>query len=118
LGGVRPTGGVQGTACLCTSSDRGEILKLAGTIYGGWWSTENSLIGIRFHEFRVLNSGVPNLGYFDLSGRWQGQELVLQNHDSWSHRFRSGLQIDPVAVTFRWVSNWNCTSDCAKVGNH
>src|SRR5580765_769474 len=42
--GRRPTGGVQGNACLCTSPGVSQYLKLSGTIYDGWRSTDGSLM--------------------------------------------------------------------------
>src|SRR5262249_46471245 len=50
MDGVRPTGGVQGSACICTSPGTSLYLKIGGTIYGGWQSTDGSVIGIRLLE--------------------------------------------------------------------
>src|SRR5512140_904582 len=47
MDGLRPTGGVQGSASLCTSPGATQYLKLSGTIYNGWSSTEDSLMSIR-----------------------------------------------------------------------
>jgi hypothetical protein len=44
LDGLRPNGGLQGTASLCTAPGVIENLKLSGTIYGGWTSTNDAVM--------------------------------------------------------------------------
>ena len=44
LDGLRPTGGLQGTGSLCTSPGVVEALKLSGTVYGGWSTTNDALM--------------------------------------------------------------------------
>jgi len=72
LDGRRPTSGVQGSACLCTSPGVSQYLELTGTIYDGWRSTEGSLIDFRLIEPTIVNVGQARAGYFDLAGKWQG----------------------------------------------
>jgi hypothetical protein len=52
LDGLRPTGGLQGTGSLCTSAGVVEALKLSGTVYGGWSSTNDALMEFRLLEIR------------------------------------------------------------------
>jgi hypothetical protein len=111
--GRRPTGGIQGNACLCTSPGVSQYLKISGTIYGGWLSTDGSVIGLRLLEPTIIDVGQQRAGYFDVIGRWQGPELVLDEGTSWSRPFRSGLRIDRAAVTLRWDPYWTCKSACA-----
>jgi hypothetical protein len=96
--GLRPTGGVQGSASLCTSRGVTQYLKLSGTMYNGWSSTEDALVGIRLLEPRYFDVG-QHRGYFDLSGRWRGSQLVLDDRAAWASTFRSGLRIEHASVT-------------------
>jgi hypothetical protein len=111
--GLRPTGGVQGNVCLCTSPGVSQYLKFSGTIYGGWLSTEDSLMTVRLLEPTIIDLGQQRAGYLDLVGGWQGPELVLQENTNWSKSFRSGLRIDQASVTLRWNPYWSCKSACA-----
>lgn len=113
LKGRQPTGGVQGSACLCTSQGVGQYLKLSGTIYGGWSSTEGSLMLLRLLEPTIVDVGQTRAGYFDLTGEWHGSELMLHAPGSWSHPFRSGLRIEGASVILRWDPYWTCNSACA-----
>jgi len=117
LDGRRPTGGVQGTACLCTSPGVSQYLKLSGTIYDGWRSTEGSLIGFRLLEPTIVDVGQTRAGYFDLVGRWQGPDLVMEDRGNWSRPFRSGLRIEHASVTLHWDPYLTCKSACAGVVN-
>ncbi len=112
LNGRRPTGGVQGSACLCTSPGVSQYLKLSGTIYGGWSSTENSLMQVRLLEPTIVDVGQTRAGYFDLTGEWRGSELILHAPGSWSRPFRSGLRIEGASVVLRWDPYWTCKSAC------
>lgn len=76
LEGLRPTGGLQGSAWLCTAPGVTQHLDLGGTIYGGWRSTEGSLMAFRLLERQIFNVGQAQ-GFFDLRGRWQGAKLVM-----------------------------------------
>jgi hypothetical protein len=98
LDGLRPTGGVQGSASLCTSRGVTQYLKMSGTMYNGWSTTEDALISIRLLEPRYFDVG-QHRGYFDLDGRWRGQQLVLDDRGAWASMFRSGLRIEHASVT-------------------
>ena len=115
LNGQRPTGGVQGSACLCTSPGVSQYLKLSGTIYGGWRSTEGSVMDLRLLEPTIVDVGQSRAGYFDLFGRWQGPELVMDDRGSWSSLFRSGLRIEHASVTLHWDPYWTCKTACASI---
>jgi len=113
LDGQRPTGGVAGSACLCTSPGAFQYLRLSGTIYGGWSSTEGSLVGFRLLEPTIVDVGQKRAGYFDLVGRWQGRELVMADRGAWSRAFRSGLRIEQASVILHWSTFWTCKTACA-----
>lgn len=98
LDGLRPTGGLQGTASLCTAAGAVESLKLSGTIYGGWSSTADALMQFRLLEYRIIDVGQQQ-GYFDLYGRWRDGELVMDDRGRASGKFRSGLQVQGASVT-------------------
>ena len=101
--GLRPTGGLQGSAWLCTSRGVTQYMKLSGTIYGAWSSTEGSLMTFRLLEPKVIDVGQQQ-GFFDLAGRWRGPQLVMDDRGSVASPFRSGLRIEHASVTLDWDS--------------
>jgi hypothetical protein len=112
LDGLRPTGGVIGKAWLCTSPGVMQYLTMSGTIYGGWRSTEASLMSVRFVEPTVINLG-QRQGYFDLFGRWKGRQLVMNDRGHVSGTFRSGLKVDHASVTLDYASYSDFKAQCA-----
>jgi len=116
LDGLRPTGGVKGTGSLCTSAGVVRQLKLSGTIYGGWSSTENSLMEFRLNEFKFIDMG-QRQGYFDLFGRWRGQELVMDDRNETSRNFSFGFKVEHASVTLDWGSFADFKAACAASGN-
>ena len=117
MDGLRPTGGVQGSAWLCTSRGVTQRLTLSGTIYGGWRSTEGSLIGFRLLEPKVIDVG-QRQGFFDLIGRWRGPELIMDDRGNPGSQFRSGLRIEHAAVTLDWGSYADFKAVCASYPEH
>jgi hypothetical protein len=103
MDGLRPTGGLQGSAWLCTSRGVTQRMVLSGTIYGGWRTTEGSLIAFRLLEPKVIDVG-QGQGFFDLVGKWRGPQLVMDDRGSVGNRFRSGLKIEHASVTLNWGS--------------
>ena len=116
LDGLRPTGGVQGSGWICTSPGVTQYLKLSGTIYGGWRSTEGSLMNFRLLEPNILDVG-QRRGYFDLYGRWQGPQLVMNDRGSPGSTFRSGLSIEHASVTLDWDRYSDFKARCARATN-
>lgn len=112
LDNLRPTGGMQGTASLCTSPGVIEPLKLSGTIYGSWSSTKDALIQFRVLEYRIIDVGQMQ-GYFDLYGRWHGPELVMDDRGRASGKFRSGVKIEHASITLDWGSYSDFKAACA-----
>jgi len=113
LDGLRPTGGLQGSAWLCTSRGVTQRMALSGTIYGGWRSTEGSLIAFRLLEPKIIDVG-QGQGFFDLAGKWHGPELVMDDRGSVGNRFRSGLKIEHASVTLNWGSYSEFKDVCGK----
>ena len=99
LDGLRPTGGVHGTADLCTSRGVFHYLKLSGTIYNGWSTTEGSVISFRLNEPLYLDVG-QRRGYFDLYGHWNGQQLVMDDRGRYAGAFSFLGRIEHASVTF------------------
>jgi hypothetical protein len=91
-------------------------LKLSGTIYGGWSSTEGSLMTFRLLDPLYFNMG-QRQGYFDLYGRWQGPKLVMDDRGRWSATFRSGVRIERASVSFDWGSYGEFKTACARAAN-
>jgi hypothetical protein len=117
LDGLRPTGGLQGSGCLCEPSGRIQQLKIGGTIYGEWRSTEHSLMAFRLLEPTVVDIGQKRAGYFDLTGRWNGPDLVMDARGSYSAPFRSGVRIEGASVTLHWDPFWSCKDACGRAAN-
>jgi hypothetical protein len=112
--GLRPTGGVRGNAWLCTAPGTIERLNLSGTIYNGWSTTEGSVIGFRINEWRGFDLG-QHRGYFDLTGHWQAQQLVMDEHGAYSSMLTSGVRPEQASVTFSWGSYSDFKSACASM---
>jgi hypothetical protein len=121
LDGLRPTGGVQGTGSLCTSRGVIQRLDLTGSIFGGWWSTADSVMEFRLLEIRIFNVG-QSRGFFNLYGRWKGPELVMEDRGEPGRTFRSGLKIEHASVTLDWGSYSDfkavCSSQTNSAANH
>ena len=47
---------------------------------------------------------LPNRGYFDIAGVWQGGDLAMNRPDEQGIKFKSGLFIDHATVTLHWAS--------------
>jgi len=116
LDGLRPTGGVQGAGWLCTAQGDAQRLHLTGTIYNGWRSTDGSLVTFRLLEPKIIDAGQKQ-GYFDLYGRWQGQELVMDDRGSKGGRFRSGLNVAHASVNLDWIGSWGLGNPCASASS-
>lgn len=112
LDGLRPTGGLRGTASICTSQGALETLRLGGTVYGGWSSTNDALMQFRASELLIFNVGQKQ-GYFDLYGRWRGPELVMDDRGRASGPFRSGLKIEHASIILSEGSFSDFKAACA-----
>jgi len=112
LDGLRPAGGLGGSASLCTSRGVTQYLKLSGTIYNGWSTTDDALISVRLLEQRYIDIG-QHRGYFDIYGRWRGQQLVMDDRGAWASTFRSGVRIEHASVTLDRGSYSDFRDACA-----
>ena len=99
---MRPTGGVKGKGWLCTAPGVIERLALSGTIYGGWSTTEGSLMEFRLNERNIIDLGQQRRGYFDLYGRWHGTKLMIDDRGRYSSPFSSGVKIEHASVALDW----------------
>lgn len=116
LDGKRPTGGLQGSAWLCTSPGVTQYLNLSGTTYGEWRSTEDSIVAWRLLERKIVDVG-QRQGYFDLYGKWDGPKLVMDDRGRYSGTFRSGLRIERASVTLAWSNYSDFKAACANPKN-
>jgi hypothetical protein len=117
LDGLRPTGGVSGWGWLCTPQGTSITLRLYGTIYGGWRSTDGALLQFRLLE-RIQNfPSIQDGGYVDLFGHWHGPRLVMDDRSEWSAPFRSGLKIKHASVTLNPGSKSEFNAACAATSN-
>jgi hypothetical protein len=114
--GLQPTGGVQGSAAICLPPGTTQSLNLTGTIFGGWRSTEGSLMEFRLLDWKIVDVG-QRQGYFDLYGHWRGTELVMNDRDGFGGTFRSGLKMEQASVTFTSSSYSEFENACATEKN-
>lgn len=118
LDGLRPRGGIQGNALLCTSRGVTQYLDLSGTIYGGWRSTDGALMDFRLLERRTAHDalvGRSNRGYFDLFGYWHGPQLRMDDRGERSKLFPSGLRVEHASVTLEWGRMADFNAACASM---
>lgn len=116
LDGLRPTGGLQGTASLCTAPGVVLPLQVSGTMYGGWSSTQDALMEFRVLDYKIFDIG-QRQGYFDLYGRWRGPQLVMDDRGEWAGTFRSGLKIERASVTLDYGSYSDFKNACSSAAN-
>ena len=117
LDGLRPTGAVSGWGWLCTPQGTTIRLRLSGTIYGAWRSTDGALMKFRLIE-RIKNfPAIQDGGYVDLFGHWHGPQLVMDDRGAWSAPFRAGLKIKHASVTLRPGSKSEFNAACAATSN-
>jgi hypothetical protein len=90
-----------------------QYLKISGTIYNGWSTTKDALLSIRFLEPKYFDLG-QHRGYFDLYGRWRGQQLVMDARGAWVSTFRSGVKIEHASVTLDRASYSDFNAACEK----
>lgn len=91
-------------------------MKLSGTVFGGWRSTEGALMQFRLLDWKIVDVG-QRQGYFDLYGYWRGTELVMDDRGRSAATLRSGLKIDKASVTFNWSSYSDFENACASEKN-
>jgi hypothetical protein len=116
LNGQRPTSGLRGTGWLCSAQGESQLLDLSGDIYGTYLNTDGNQTAFRLldyrHSFRI---NPQRRRYFDLTGRWHGPELAMQDDGGWERGFHS----DPhnpkerAKVTFTWGSYGDFKKLCA-----
>jgi hypothetical protein len=87
-------------------------LKLSGTVFGGWSSTNDALMEFRLLELRVFDVG-QRQGYIDLYGRWRGTVLVMDDRQLSNGLFRSGLKVEHASITLDWGSFSDFKAACA-----
>jgi hypothetical protein len=114
--GLRPNSGLQGTGELCTGPGQTQMLKLSGTMYGGYSSTEGSLMDFRLFEWKIFDPQMRK-GYFDLAGNWRGGELVMDRPLSQSRVFLSGVRIQDATATLRWGTKDEFEAACRGMGS-
>jgi hypothetical protein len=114
--GLRSTGDLQGSGSLCIAPGVIQKLRLTGTVYGAWSTTDGSLMAFRMLEGQYFDVGQQQ-GFFDLAGRWRGPELVLDHPGEQGNTFRSGLRIEAATVTLDWSSYSDFEAACARMAS-
>jgi hypothetical protein len=113
LDGLRPTGGISGWGWLCTPQGTTVHLRVSGTLYGAWRSTDGALTEFRLIERLQNFPTIQDGGYVDLFGYWHGPQLVMDDRNEWSAPFRSGLKIKHASLTLRPGSKSEFDAACA-----
>ncbi|HEY6251538.1 MAG TPA: hypothetical protein VI685_16385 [Candidatus Angelobacter sp.] len=117
LDGLRPTGGLQGSGWLCTSPGVTQYMTLSGTIFGGWGNTDGALMSFRLLEQKIIDVG-QGQGFFDLTGKWHGPQLIMDDRNHVPNTFRSGLRIEHASVILEWNTWSDFKSECANATIH
>jgi hypothetical protein len=111
------SGRLQGDAWLCIAPGKTERMKLSGTKYGGYASTDGSLF-----DFRLLEWGKPfsmnpqNRGFFDLAGEFHGPDLVMDRPGEQGVRLHTGPFIDNATATLHWADRQVFEINCRESG--
>jgi hypothetical protein len=114
--GLRPDSGLKGTAELCKAPGTSQQLKLSGTMYGGYSSTEGSLMDFRLLEWKAFDPQVQR-GYFDLAGHWHGGELTMDHPGEQGRTFLSGVHIEGATVTLHYATHGEFEAACRGIVN-
>lgn len=103
--GKRVSADLQGQGWLCIAPGKTELMKLSGTMYGGYTSSDDSLFDFRLLEWKkAFQINYPYRGFFDVAGTWHGQDLVMDRPNEQGIPFKSGMMIDNATVTLHWAS--------------
>jgi len=115
--GKRKNADLTGNAWLCLAPGRVERMRVSGTMYGGYSSTADAIIGFRLLEWRKpFSFSPPHRGFFDLEGQFHGSDLVMDRPDEQGIAFQSGIFIDHATVTLQWADYREFESACRRVG--
>jgi hypothetical protein len=106
-----------GTGWLCIAPGTVERMKVSGTMYGGYASSESSLFDFRLLEWRrPFSINPPNRGFFDMAGTWHGTDLVMDRPNEQGIPFNSGLFIDHATAAFHYANYAEFESACSSMG--
>lgn len=106
---------LKGTGWLCVAPGSVERMDVSGTMYGGYLTSDQSLIDFRFLEWRKpFQITYQDRGYFDVAGNWHGPQLVLDRPNEQGKRLNTGPFIDNATVTLHWASYNEFESTCRK----
>lgn len=115
--GKTVSGHLDGTAWLCIAPGTTQRMQLSGTMYGGYASTDGSLVDFRLLEWRKAFAINPqHRGFFDLAGTWHGPDLVMDRPGEQGIRLQSGPFIDNATATLRWASRDEFETACRTMG--
>ena len=111
--GKTVSGHLEGDAWLCIAPGAPQRMKLSGTIYGRYATTDGSLIDFRLLEWRkAFSIDPPHRGFFDLAGQFHGGDLVMDRPGEQGIRLQSGPFIDDATATLRWASRDEFEAAC------
>ena len=108
---------ISGTGWLCVAPGTVQRMKLSGTMYGGYTSTDGSLFNFRLRAWRkAFTFNPPPRGFFDLAGSFQGAELVMDRPNEQGSAFESGPFIDHATATLQWAGYEEFEAGCRAGG--
>ncbi len=114
--GLRSNSGLKGTAEICKAPGVTELLQLSGTMWGGYSSTEGSLVDLRLFEWKVVDPQMRK-GYFDLAGVWHGGDLTMDEPGMQGRAFLDGLHIEGATAAFEWADHTAFAAACRADGS-
>jgi len=112
LDGKRFRADLQGVGYLCVAPGNEERMDVSGSMYGAYSNATDNLFSFRLLEWRKPWANYYDRGFFDMTGMWRGQELVLDRPNEQGHPFKSGMLIDHATVTLRWADRSEFDAAC------
>jgi hypothetical protein len=115
LNGQRPTNSLRGMGYLCSAQGVIQRMDLTGDIYGTYLNTDGNQTGFRLLDWRKpFRINYQYRRYFDLYGRWNGPELVMQDDGAWERNFQPAQHNskENAKVTFTWGSYGDFKKRC------
>lgn len=96
---------LNGNGWLCIAPGSIERMDMSATMYGGYRSTADSLFAFRLLEWRKpFAINYQYRGFFDMTGTFQGQNLVFNRPNQQSSPFKSELLIANATATLHYAN--------------
>lgn len=108
---------LDGSGWLCVAPGNTERMKVSGSMFGGYASTDGAEIDFRILEWRkAFSINYQERGFFDLGGQFQGPDLVMNRPNEQGIKLKTGPFIDNATVTLRWADYAEFEAACRETG--